>query len=53
MFYLNSFSFDPVTRHSAWSLVIGGTFTWVAVYGVNQAQVQRCCTCPTLKKAQM
>ena len=48
-----SFSPDPKVRHSAWSLVIGGTFTWVAIYGVNQAQVQRYCTCPSLKKAQL
>ncbi|KAJ8318085.1 hypothetical protein KUTeg_003176 [Tegillarca granosa] len=49
----DDFSPDPIVRHSVWSLVIGGTFTWVAIYGVNQAQVQRCCTCPTLKKAQI
>ncbi|XP_067673778.1 sodium-dependent multivitamin transporter-like [Haliotis asinina] len=47
------FSPDPSVRHSVWSLVIGGFFTWVAVYGTNQAQVQRACTCPTLKKAQL
>ncbi|XP_022318074.2 sodium-coupled monocarboxylate transporter 1-like [Crassostrea virginica] len=49
----DDFSPDPKVRHSAWSLVIGGTFTWVAIYGVNQAQVQRYCTCPSLKKAQL
>ena len=53
IFPLFSFSPDPKVRHSAWSLVIGGTFTWVAIYGVNQAQVQRYCTCPSLKKAQL
>ncbi|XP_048758260.2 sodium-coupled monocarboxylate transporter 1-like [Ostrea edulis] len=51
--YFTDFSPDPKVRHSAWSLVIGGTFTWVAIYGVNQAQVQRYCTCPSLKKAQL
>ncbi|CAG0884607.1 unnamed protein product [Darwinula stevensoni] len=35
------FSADPTVRHSVWSLVIGGYFTWIAIYGVNQAQVQR------------
>ena len=28
-------------RHTVWSLVIGGFFTWVSVYGINQTQVQR------------
>lgn len=51
--YFTDFSPDPIVRHSAWALVIGGTFTWVAIYGVNQAQVQRCCTCPSLRKAQI
>ncbi|CAL4136182.1 unnamed protein product, partial [Meganyctiphanes norvegica] len=32
---------NPITRHSIWSLIIGGYFTWVANYGVNQAQIQR------------
>ncbi|XP_071107715.1 sodium-coupled monocarboxylate transporter 1-like [Haliotis cracherodii] len=49
----DDFSPDPSVRHSAWALVIGGYFTWVAIYGTNQAQVQRACTCPTLKKAQL
>ncbi|ESO87029.1 hypothetical protein LOTGIDRAFT_107431 [Lottia gigantea] len=47
------FSPDPSVRHSVWSLAIGGFFTWVAIYGTNQAQVQRTCTCPTLRKAQI
>ncbi|CAG2198860.1 SLC5A6 [Mytilus edulis] len=51
--YFDDFSPDPAVRHSVWSLVIGGAFTWVAIYGVNQAQVQRCCTVPTLKQAQI
>ena len=28
-------------RHTVWSLIIGGFFTWVSVYGINQTQVQR------------
>ncbi|XP_067673390.1 sodium-coupled monocarboxylate transporter 1-like [Haliotis asinina] len=47
------FSPDPSVRHSVWSLVIGGTFLWTFVYGVNQAQVQRAVACPTLRKAQI
>ena len=26
-------------RHTVWSVCFGGFFTWLAVYGVNQAQV--------------
>ncbi|XP_041362787.1 sodium-coupled monocarboxylate transporter 1-like isoform X2 [Gigantopelta aegis] len=51
--YFTDFSPDPAIRHSAWSLAIGGYFTWVAIYGTNQAQVQRACACPTLRKAQI
>ena len=29
----------PTTRHTNWSLVIGGYFMWLAIYGCNQAQV--------------
>ncbi|XP_041364434.1 sodium-coupled monocarboxylate transporter 1-like [Gigantopelta aegis] len=50
--YFTDFSMDPARRHSVWSLAIGGYFTWVAIYGTNQAQVQRACACPTLKTAQ-
>lgn len=32
---------DPRKRHSVWSVVIGGAFFWCAVFGTNQAQVQR------------
>ncbi|KAL4240018.1 hypothetical protein ACF0H5_000813 [Mactra antiquata] len=49
----DDFSVDPKIRHSAWSLVFGGMFTWVAIYGTNQAQVQRACSCSSLKEAQI
>lgn len=49
----DDYSVDPKVRHSAWALVIGGMFTWVAIYGTNQAQVQRACSCSTLKEAQL
>lgn len=32
----------PTTRHSFWTLLIGGYFTWITIYGVNQAQVREC-----------
>ncbi|XP_074659559.1 sodium-coupled monocarboxylate transporter 1-like [Tubulanus polymorphus] len=48
-----NFDMDPKTRHTVWSLAIGGYFTWIAIYGVNQAQVQRAITVPKLKYAQI
>ncbi|RUS89821.1 hypothetical protein EGW08_002433 [Elysia chlorotica] len=49
----DDFNPDPKTRHSVWSMVIGGWAFWMHLYGVNQAQVQRCLSCPTVKKAQL
>ncbi|BFZ03071.1 hypothetical protein BsWGS_06110 [Bradybaena similaris] len=51
--WFTDFRVDPAVRHSVWSLTIGAYFTWVAIFGVNQAMVQRAVTCPTLKKAQI
>ncbi|CAF3687228.1 unnamed protein product [Rotaria sp. Silwood1] len=34
-------SADPRTRHTIWSLIIGGSINALATYGFNQAQVQR------------
>ncbi|XP_019629944.1 PREDICTED: sodium-coupled monocarboxylate transporter 2-like [Branchiostoma belcheri] len=48
-----NFDPDPRIRHSSWSVAVGGTFIWLAVYGVNQAQVQRYLSCPSVKKAQI
>ncbi|XP_064616324.1 sodium-dependent multivitamin transporter-like isoform X2 [Liolophura sinensis] len=48
---LDETSGDPTVRHSIWNLAIGGTVTNIAIYGTNQAQVQRACACPTLTKA--
>lgn len=42
---------DPTDRHTVWGLLIGCNFTWLAVYGVSQAMVQRYLTLPTEKKA--
>ena len=30
---------NPTTRHTFWTLVVGGYFTWITIYGCNQAQV--------------
>jgi len=37
------FNFNTLltTRHTVWTMIIGGYFTWVSVYGINQTQVQR------------
>ncbi|XP_069944325.1 putative sodium-dependent multivitamin transporter [Cherax quadricarinatus] len=43
---------DPRTRHTIWSLGIGGCFTYCSLYGVNQAQVQRLLTIKDLRRAQ-
>ncbi|NXN89749.1 SC5A8 protein, partial [Bombycilla garrulus] len=44
---LNFWDFDPnpLQRHTFWTIVIGGTFTWTSIYGVNQSQVQRYIAC--------
>ncbi|XP_048463888.1 sodium-coupled monocarboxylate transporter 1-like [Rhincodon typus] len=50
---LNFWNFDPnpFHRHTFWTIVIGGTFTWTGIYGVNQAQVQRYISCKTRTQA--
>ncbi|XP_046353961.2 sodium-coupled monocarboxylate transporter 2-like [Haliotis rufescens] len=50
---LRFFDFDPNpgVRHSVWSVVCGGGIMWMSQLGVNQTQVQRLMSCPTLRKA--
>ncbi|XP_048404749.2 sodium-coupled monocarboxylate transporter 1-like isoform X4 [Stegostoma tigrinum] len=52
---LNFWNFDPSPfhRHTFWTIVIGGTFTWTGIYGVNQAQVQRYISCKTRTQAKV
>lgn len=47
------FDFDPnpFKRHTFWSIVIGGFFTSLTVYGSNQASIQRYLILPTEKHA--
>lgn len=47
-----NFNPDPTVRHSWFSLTIGGMFTYLSLYAVNQVQVQRLLTVKTLKEAQ-
>ncbi|NXS28021.1 SC5A8 protein, partial [Pomatostomus ruficeps] len=39
------FNPNPLQRHTFWTIIIGGTFTWTGIYGVNQSQVQRYIAC--------
>ncbi|KAI3389095.1 hypothetical protein SNEBB_006400 [Seison nebaliae] len=43
---------DPRIRHSFWSVIFGGYFMWLSVYGVNQAQIQRYMCAKSLRVAQ-
>lgn len=50
---ISSFDPDPTTRHTVWSLAVGGIFIYLSIYGVNQTQVQRLLSVKSLKKSQM
>nr|XP_009686751.1 PREDICTED: sodium-coupled monocarboxylate transporter 2 [Struthio camelus australis] len=52
---LNVFDFDmdPLRRHTFWTIVVGGAFTWLGVYGVNQSTIQRCISCKSEKHAKL
>ncbi|XP_043561361.1 sodium-coupled monocarboxylate transporter 2 isoform X2 [Chiloscyllium plagiosum] len=47
------FTVDPLRRHTFWTLAVGGTFTWLGIYGVNQSTIQRCISCRSEKHAKM
>ncbi|ELU01974.1 hypothetical protein CAPTEDRAFT_228761 [Capitella teleta] len=47
------FDTDPTIRHTLWTMTLGTCFQWLAVYGVNQAMVQRAMTTKTLHQAQI
>ncbi|XP_005187990.2 putative sodium-dependent multivitamin transporter [Musca domestica] len=46
-----NFSVDPTTRHTFITQMIGGLATYLAIYGVNQTQVQRLLSVRTLKES--
>ncbi|XP_042089233.1 sodium-coupled monocarboxylate transporter 2 isoform X4 [Ovis aries] len=52
---LNIFDFDvdPLRRHTFWTISVGGTFTWLGIYGVNQSTIQRCISCKTERHAKL
>ncbi|XP_036619738.1 sodium-coupled monocarboxylate transporter 2 [Trichosurus vulpecula] len=47
------FDVDPLRRHTFWTIAVGGTFTWLGIYGVNQSTIQRCISCKTEKHAKI
>ncbi|XP_007668201.1 sodium-coupled monocarboxylate transporter 1 [Ornithorhynchus anatinus] len=47
------FNPNPLQRHSFWTIIIGGTFTWTGIYGVNQSQVQRYISCKNRFQAKL
>uniref|UniRef100_A0A6J0TGB6 Sodium-coupled monocarboxylate transporter 2 isoform X1 n=1 Tax=Pogona vitticeps TaxID=103695 RepID=A0A6J0TGB6_9SAUR len=47
------FDVDPLRRHTFWTIAIGGTFTWLGIYGVNQSTIQRCISCRTETQAKL
>ncbi|CAJ1054382.1 sodium-coupled monocarboxylate transporter 1-like isoform X1 [Xyrichtys novacula] len=52
---LNIWDFDmnPLRRHTFWTLTIGGTVSWIVVYGANQAQIQRYISCKSITHARL
>jgi uncharacterized sodium:solute symporter family permease YidK len=49
----DSFDKNPLTRHSVYSVVIGGFFYWTSLLCVNQATVQKAMSLKSLGKAQV
>lgn len=47
-----NFNPDPTIRHTWFTLTIGGMFTYLSLYAVNQVQVQRLLSTKSLKDAQ-
>ena len=47
------FNLDPsiLTRHTFWSQAVGGYFTWMTIYGINQTMIQRYLAVPKVKIA--
>lgn len=52
-FFFYSFNPDPTVRHTWFTLIIGGMGTYMSLYAVSQAQIQRLLSVKTLRDAQM
>eukprot|EP00076_Gallus_gallus_P034521 XP_025000059.1 sodium/iodide cotransporter isoform X6 [Gallus gallus] len=50
---LGDFDFDPRSRYTFWTFLLGGTLVWLSMYGVNQAQVQRYVACKSEREARI
>ncbi|KAL3859669.1 hypothetical protein ACJMK2_009877 [Sinanodonta woodiana] len=50
---LNNFDLNPLTRHTFWGLIIGGSITSLTAYGGNQAMIQRYLSMENTKKAKI
>uniref|UniRef100_A0A182MPI4 Amino acid transporter transmembrane domain-containing protein n=1 Tax=Anopheles culicifacies TaxID=139723 RepID=A0A182MPI4_9DIPT len=48
-----NFDPDPTTRHSVFSVIIGGFFYWTSMFCTNQASVQKCMSLKSLKTAKL
>ncbi|XP_055688291.1 sodium-coupled monocarboxylate transporter 2-like [Lutzomyia longipalpis] len=46
-----NFSVNPTTRHTVFSVVIGGFFYWTSMFCTNQASVQKCMSLKKLSRA--
>lgn len=42
---------NPTTRHSVYSVIIGGFFYWTSLFCTNQASVQKCMSLKSINKA--
>jgi solute carrier family 5 (sodium-coupled monocarboxylate transporter), member 8/12 len=49
--FLSSIDPDPRIRHSFWTVVVGGSFYWIAMNAATQSSVQRLMTAPSNKHA--
>lgn len=52
-FFSNSFDPNPTTRHTVFSVVIGGFFYWASLLCVNQSTVQKAMSLRNLSKAKV
>lgn len=48
---LLNFDINPTTRHTVFSVVVGGFFYWTSLLCTNQASVQKCMSLRSLKRA--
>ncbi|CAD7081832.1 unnamed protein product [Hermetia illucens] len=48
-----NFNVNPTTRHTVWSVVIGGFFYWTSLFCTNQASVQKCMSLKSMKLARV